>query len=74
MAQKRWEADHEGKYAQKPHHHHHHHPHQKGAIQLDDHKNDTDDLVEDVTFLEFDHENDTDDIPSGLDPFQLTQI
>jgi len=40
---------------------------------LNDHKNDTDDLVENENFLQFDHENDTEDIPENLDPFSLVQ-
>ena len=38
-----------------------------------DHKNDTDDLVENENFVQFDHENDTEDIPDNLDPFALVQ-
>jgi hypothetical protein len=38
-------------------------------LQLEDHANDTDDIVEDARFIQLrDHENDTDDIPDGLDP------
>lgn len=47
--------------------------HQQSHLQLNDHKNDTDDLVENVNYIQFDHENDTEDIPENLDPFQLIQ-
>lgn len=64
--------DFEGKYAQKRnlaqrrsgHHHMRHHQN----VQVSQHDNDTDDLVEDVDFLAYDHENDTDDIPADMDP------
>jgi len=46
---------------------------QQSHLQIDDHKNDTDDLVENESFVQFDHENDTEDIPENLDPFQLVQ-
>lgn len=39
-----------------------------------DHKNDTDDVVEDVNFINIvanDHGNDTEDVPDGLDPVLL---
>ena len=58
--------DYEGKYAQMSRRHQHQN------IQMNDHKNDTDDLVEN-TFMQFDHENDTEDIPENLDPFSLVQ-
>ena len=40
---------------------------------MNDHKNDTDDLVANENFVQFDHENDTEDIPENLDPFSLVQ-
>jgi hypothetical protein len=59
--------DYQGKYAQMSRRS------QQSHLQLNDHKNDTDDLVENESLVQFDHENDTDDIPENLDPFQLLQ-
>jgi hypothetical protein len=38
---------------------------------INDHKNDSDDVLDENTYVQFDHENDTEDIPSDLDPFQM---
>ena len=57
--------DYQGKYAQMSR------KNQQSHLQLNDHKNDTDDLVENQSLIQFDHENDTEDIPDNLDPFQL---
>ena len=45
-------------------------------MQIKDHENDTDDLIEDgVAYVQLkDHENDTEDMPAGLDPYQLMQM
>ena len=65
-----------GMYNQKHgHRHHKKHHHDHSRVQLNDHKNDTDDLVEDEKFVQIrDHNNDTDDMPDGLDPYQLALI
>jgi len=36
-----------------------------------DHKNDSDDILTEDNYIQFDHENDTDDIPADLDPFNM---
>lgn len=40
---------------------------------LKDHKNDSDDILTEDNYIQFDHENDTDDIPADLDPFNMVQ-
>ena len=58
--------DYQGKYAQMRRH-------ERTQLQLNDHKNDSDDVLTDNNYVQFDHENDTEDIPENLDPFQLLQ-
>jgi len=47
----RWEADYKGNYAQSTARHHHkhgkHHHHEHSSVQMKDHRNDSDDIVED---------------------------
>jgi hypothetical protein len=52
-------------FAQRPHHHRHH----NSMVQLSDHENDTDDVLDESTYLKFEHENDTETIPDDLEPF-----
>lgn len=75
--------DYQGNYAQhlaqkhhaKKHHakkHHHHKRHEN--VMIGDHNNDTDDIVDDPTFLwinQRDHGNDTEDVPVGLEPIRV---
>ena len=68
--------DYQGKYAQHGSRHHHKHHHDHARVQTTDHKNDTDDIVEDGKMDGYmvqlnDHENDTEDLPAGMDPYQL---
>jgi len=66
--------DYEGNYAQRRHSRRHHH-NRHDYVQTNDHKYDTDDLVEDVNFLKMrDHGNDTEDVPDGLDPVLFYQM
>lgn len=68
--------DYQGKYAQqRSSHHKKHHHHDHTHLLTDDHRNDTDDIVEDGRMVQLtDHENDTEDMPAGLDPYQLMQV
>jgi len=63
-ATSRWEPDYQGKFAQRSHRHHHMKNHQRIQNKK----------LAESTLLAFNHENDTEDVPSGLDPYQLSQL
>lgn len=62
--------DFEGKFAQKSNRNSlaQRKHHGRSMVQLSDHENDADDVLEEGTYIGYEHENDTDDISELVDP------